>query len=68
MSQEYWIAAIDVHKKVLAVVIAEVKVGEMVFQRRRFGTLRSHLEELAGWHYPWAGATATGVNVTWKPS
>src|SRR5712692_3045991 len=45
----YFIAAIDVHKKMLAVVVTEVKAGEMVFQRRRFGTLRSQLVELAAW-------------------
>lgn len=49
MSEVYVIAAIDVHKKMLAVVVSEVKAGAMVFQRRRFGTLPSQILELADW-------------------
>ena len=49
MSERYVVAGIDVHKKMLAVVIAEVKVGEMAFQRRRWGTTPSQLRELAEW-------------------
>jgi transposase len=49
MAERYVVAGIDVHKKMLAVVIAEVKVGEMEFQRRRFGTTPSELRELADW-------------------
>lgn len=45
----HFIAAIDVHKKMLAVVIAHLKDGKMEFRRRRFGTLRSQLQELAAW-------------------
>ena len=34
----YRIAAIEVHKKMLAVVVAEVEVaGEYQFERRKFG-------------------------------
>ena len=40
---------IDVHKKMLAVVISEVKPGECEFQRRRFGTGRTQLRELVAW-------------------
>ena len=49
MAERYVVAGIDVHKKMLAVVIAEVKVGKMEFQRRRFGTTPSQLRELADW-------------------
>ena len=49
MAERYVVAGIDVHKKMLAVVIAEVKVGEMAFQRRRWGTTPSQLRELAEW-------------------
>ena len=49
MAEGYYIAAIDVHKKMLAVVITDVKAGEMLFQRRRFGTLASQLTEMAAW-------------------
>lgn len=34
----YWIAGIDVHEKMLAVVLADVEVdGEWQFDRRRWG-------------------------------
>jgi transposase len=46
----YRIAGIDVHKRMLAVVIADVGVeGEYVFERRRFGTTPSELRALAEW-------------------
>lgn len=47
--QAYYVAGIDVHKAMLAVVVSEVKAGECEFQRRRFGTTRSQLRELAEW-------------------
>jgi transposase len=46
----YRMAGIDVHKKMLAVVIADVKVdGEYHFVRRRVGTSPSQLRALADW-------------------
>jgi hypothetical protein len=46
----YRIAGIDVHKKMLAVVIADVAVeGEYQFVRRRVGTSPSELRGLADW-------------------
>ena len=46
----YRIAGIDVHKKVLAVVIADVtRQEEYVFERRKFATTREGLRELAAW-------------------
>ena len=45
----YYVAAIDVHKAMLAVAVAEGKEGEWEFQRRRFGTTRSQLREMAQW-------------------
>ena len=46
----YQIAGIDVHKKMLAVVIADVAVdGEYQFVRRRVGTSPSQLRALADW-------------------
>ena len=45
----YYVAGIDVHKAMLAVVVSEVKPGECEFQRRRFGTTRSQLRQLAAW-------------------
>jgi len=46
----YRIAGIDVHKKMLAVVVADVEVeGEYEFERRRFGASPEHLRLLAEW-------------------
>jgi transposase len=46
----YRIAAVDVHKKMLAVVVAEVEVeGEYEFRRRKFGASPDQLRLLAQW-------------------
>jgi transposase len=46
----YRIAGIDVHKKMLAVVVADVDVaGEWCFERRQCGTSPSQLQALAEW-------------------
>ena len=46
----YWIAGIDVHKRMLAVVIADVAVeGTYQFTHRRVGTSPSELRGLAAW-------------------
>ena len=46
----YQIAGIDVHKKMLAVVVANVKVeGEYQFERQKVGTSPADLRALADW-------------------
>jgi transposase len=46
----YKIAGIDVHKRMLAVVVADVELlGEWTFDRRRFGSTPGHLRDLAEW-------------------
>jgi transposase len=46
----YKIAGIDVHKKMLAVVVCDVEVGgEYQFARRMFGCLPEQLRALAAW-------------------
>src|SRR5260370_12876819 len=46
----YKMAAIDVHKSMLAVVVTDAAVeGELPFQRRKFGALGSDLKALAEW-------------------
>ena len=46
----YRIAGIDVHKKVLAVVVADVEcAGEYEFERRRFGSNPEQLRLLSQW-------------------
>ena len=46
----YRIAGIDVHKKMLAVVVADVEVqGEYQFERIRYGSNPENLRLLAAW-------------------
>jgi transposase len=46
----YQIAGVDVHKKMLAVAVADVEIeGEWRFERRQFGTNPSQLRVLAEW-------------------
>ena len=46
----YNIAGIDVHKKMLAVVVADIEVeGEYQFERRRFGANPEQLQALCTW-------------------
>jgi hypothetical protein len=46
----YRIAGVDVHKKMLAVVVADVEVDEEYrFERLKVGTSRSELRALADW-------------------
>ena len=46
----YRIAGIDVHKKMLAVAIADVsEEGEYLFERQKFGATDSELRRLAAW-------------------
>ena len=46
----YRIAGIDVHKRMLAVVVSAVEVdGEYQFERRRFGSNPAQLRQLADW-------------------
>src|SRR5580693_9640072 len=46
----YRIAGIDVHKKMLAVVVSDVEVdGEYRFERRKFGSNPEQLRSLAAW-------------------
>jgi len=46
----YRIAGIDVHKRMLAVVVSEVEVyGEYEFERKQFGTRPAQLRALADW-------------------
>jgi Transposase len=46
----YRVAGIDVHKKMLAVVVSDVEVdGEYQFERRQFATSPNNLRLLAEW-------------------
>jgi len=43
------VAGIDVHKKMLAVVVANARDRELHFECRRFGTTVSELRNLSAW-------------------
>src|SRR6516162_2988169 len=46
----YRIAGIDVHKKMLAVVVSDVEIdSEYQFERRKFGSTPEQLRLLAAW-------------------
>ena len=45
----YKVVAIDVHKKMLAVVVADVGRDEWEVERRKFGTTPSELKALEEW-------------------
>lgn len=65
----YRVAAIDVHKKVLVVVVAEVREGEPEWTVRRFGTGAAELQRLAEWLEQEAVAEAVMESTAqyWKP-
>lgn len=49
MDTKYNLAGIDVHKRMLAVVIANARDTELQFECRRFGTTMSELRHLLTW-------------------
>jgi transposase len=49
MEATYHVAGIDVHKRVLAVVVANARDTELQFEFRRFGTTVSELRHLSAW-------------------
>lgn len=49
MDAAYYVAGIDVHKAMLAVVVANVSERELRFECRRFGTTVSELGNLSAW-------------------
>lgn len=63
------IAAIDVHKKLLIVVIADAAKPDVVLQSRRFGTGAAELRNLLAWLRQW-GVVEVVMESTaqyWKP-
>ena len=49
MDTQYNLAGIDVHKRMLAVAVANARETELQFECRRFGTTMSELNELLRW-------------------
>ena len=66
----HMVATIDVHKKMLAVVVGDAaRPGEVQFQRRKFGALDGDLRLLAEWFREW-GVQEVVMESTaqyWKP-
>jgi transposase len=68
--ESYKVAGIDVHKKMLAVVVADAaEAGEYRFQRRQFGAGPADLKALAGWlaEHQVAEAVMESTAQYWKP-
>ena len=66
----YRIAGIDVHKKMLAVVVTDVEIeGEYQFERRRFDTSPDQLRLLAEWrmHQEAEEVVMESTAQYWKP-
>ena len=45
----YTVAGIDIHKKVLMVVVMDARTPELKPERRRFATMPSELRRLSTW-------------------
>ncbi len=65
----YKIAGIDVHKRLLVVVIAEASEPDRVLEARRFGTGHAALAELANWLREWGVVEAVMESTAqyWRP-
>jgi transposase len=66
----YAIAGIDVHKRMLAVVVADLAAdGEGAFERRQFGSTPAQLRLLADWlsEYPVDEVVMESTAQYWKP-
>jgi transposase len=63
------VAAIDIHKKLLVVVIADASKPDMVWQSRRFGTGAAELQHLSEWlaQYGVGEAVMESTAQYWKP-
>lgn len=63
------IAGIDVHKKLLVVIIADSAKPDVVLQSRRFGATWAELRHLSGWlcHHGVTEAVMESTAQYWKP-
>ena len=63
-------AGIDVHKKLLVVVIADTEKPDVVIQSRKFGTGAAELGHLSAWlrQYGVVEAVMESTAQYWKPS
>ena len=66
----YRVAGIDVHKKMLAVVVADVEAeGELRFERRRYGSNPEDLRRMSDWlnHQQVEEVVMESTAQYWKP-
>ena len=64
------IAGVDVHKKILAVVVRLIRDGKVVYERRKFGTTRQEIEQhLVVWlkHLGVTTAVMESTAQYWRP-
>ena len=65
----YRIAGIDVHKKMLAVVVSDVEIdGEYQFERRKFSSNPEQLRLLAAWLLEQEAEEVTGTSFFRDPT
>jgi len=69
MDSAYYVAGIDVHKRMVAVVVANARDRELTFTCRRFGTTVSELRQLRAWLQEQAVQEAAMESTAqyWKP-
>ena len=62
-------AGLDVHKKVLAIVIRQERDGQVACEKRKFGTSRAKMEHAAAWLRHWqAGDVVMEATAQyWRP-
>jgi len=63
------IAGIDVHKRMLAVVVRYEKDGQIYYEKRRFGTTRKEIENLVAWlqHHQVVEVVMESTAQYWRP-
>lgn len=63
------IAGIDVHKKMLAVVVRTEREGQTTYEKRKFGTTQKELQHLVAWlqHHQVREAVMESTAQYWRP-
>jgi len=63
------IAGIDVHKKMLAVVVRAEREGQTTYQKRKFGTMQNELQHLVAWlqHHQVTEVVMESTAQYWRP-
>ena len=69
MFMESCIAGIDVHTKMLAVVVRSERDGQLGYEKRKFGTTRSEIQHLVAYlqHYQVKEVVMESTADYWRP-